>query len=307
MYFILSGNRLSYCQPIKSASVLETLLEPPRISSGSLVSYLTQSSSGSGSSGTNTPRSRASLNSNGSPGVSDCLRGSILSVGIKARILCVCLWCLLCPCFFLSFLFPFVCHHPRVFGQTAWPTAASNGGNVDDVLSNLCRNMILLNQEQQQHSTNVCYASEPYVPANRSLFASGGSSSTSNARADVWAVSSAVTARAQHKQPVARNSAPTGVGCVNVSVAGGGSDPGPVRNSSYSNATAKPHRVSSVEASAVGFDSLTEAVNVNWSLFEGAAAISSRSDPTHTTMGAHELPGSESVGHSKSAPNLQTT
>lgn len=224
---------------------------------------------------------------------------------------CVCVVSVVVSVFFLSFLFPFVCHHPRVVGQTAWPTAASNGGNVDDVLSNLCRNMILLNQEQQQHSTNVCYASEPYAPANRSLFASGGSSSsnssTSNARADVWAVSSAVTARAQHKQPVARNSAPTGVGCVNVSVAGGGSDPGPVRNSSYSNATAQPHRVSSVEASAVGFDSLAEAVNVNWSLFDGTAATSSRSDPTHTTMGAHELPGSESVGHSKSAPNLQST
>lgn len=37
---------MSHYQPIRSASVLETLLEPPRLSSGPLVSYLTQGNSG---------------------------------------------------------------------------------------------------------------------------------------------------------------------------------------------------------------------------------------------------------------------
>lgn len=77
-FFYCTANRMSYCQPIKSASVLETLLEPPRISSGSLVSYLTQSSSGS-----NTPRSRVSSSkssSNNNNGVSVIYRSLPLSI-----------------------------------------------------------------------------------------------------------------------------------------------------------------------------------------------------------------------------------
>lgn len=54
--FSLGGDRMSYYQPIRSASVLETLLEPPRLSSGPLVSYLTQGTNGMSSA----PRVRSS-------------------------------------------------------------------------------------------------------------------------------------------------------------------------------------------------------------------------------------------------------
>lgn len=57
------GSRLSFGQVIRSASVLETLLEPPRLSSGPLVSYLTEMGGNASAGSFNRPKSNISISS----------------------------------------------------------------------------------------------------------------------------------------------------------------------------------------------------------------------------------------------------
>lgn len=181
---------------------------------------------------------------------------------------------------------------------------ASMSSEVDDVLSSLCKNMLLLNQEQQ-HSTNGNTSSERYSQSARALF--GGSSNN-----DFDLLTNNGTYNP--KQPLSRNSVPqgSGGGCLLLpstsAVAGGFSDPGPIRNTSgyLSSPTAVQfHRLSSQGSAADVFDA---GEGVNWSLFDTqpTTPTSARSDPI-ASMRRELHEETVVVEHSKSAPNLQST
>lgn len=178
---------------------------------------------------------------------------------------------------------------------------ASMSSEVDDVLSSLCKNMLMLNQEQQQ-STNGNTSHERYSQSARALL--GGSS---NNDFDLLTNNNGTH---NHKQPLSRNSVPqgSGGGCLLLpstsAVSGGYSDPGPIRNTLgyLSSPTAVQfHRVSSQGSTADVFDA---GEGVNWSLFDTqpTTPTSARSDPMATLRETVVV-----VEHSKSAPNLQST
>lgn len=151
-------------------------------------------------------------------------------------------------------------------GGSSSSSDASMSSEVDDVLSNLCKNMLLLNQEQQQ-SRN------------------GQMDRFRNNTDDLLMVANAMNA--------ARN----GANCL-LSI-GSVSDPGPVHRVNYIGGAAQfsqqQREPTSNHSSNGGELCEAAAVNVDWSLFDTSATTTPRDASRGDVHGE---------SHSKSAPNL---
>lgn len=159
-------------------------------------------------------------------------------------------------------------------------TDASMSSEVDDVLSRLCKNMLLLNQEQQQ-STNGQSARNG---CRRNNYFDLGEGSAAPPE-DLLMTANTMTSR-------------TRSGNCFLSIASV-SDPGPVLPSaSYSNVAADFNRMASHQGGGGGGSAMDTEVNVDWSIFDTTTAATT--SPQRSSSG-RELPGES---HSKSVPNL---